>query len=58
MNAQTDFDAAETHLREMKSRTISALNGAKNGTIDGQVVVSLSQRGNNAPYLTIKKVKK
>jgi len=58
MNAQTDFDAAETHLRELKSRTISALNGAKNGTIDGQVVVSLSQRGNNAPYLTIKKVKK
>ena len=57
MNAQTDFDKAETHLREMKSRVIGALNGAKNGTIDGQVVVTLSQRGTAAPFLTIKKVK-
>lgn len=57
INAQTDFDNAETHLREMKSRVIGALNGAKNGTIDGQVVVTLSQRGNSAPYLTIKKAK-
>ena len=57
MNAQTDFDKAETHLREMKSRVIGALNGAKNGTIDGQVVVTLSQRSGNAPYLTIKKAK-
>lgn len=55
MNAQSDFDKAEVHLREMKSRVIGALNGAKNGTIDGQVVVSLSQRGNAAPFLTIKK---
>ena len=57
INAQTDFDNAETHLREMKSRVIGALNGAKNGCIDGQVVVTLSQRGNSAPYLTIKKAK-
>ena len=57
VNAQTDFDKAETHLREMKSRVISALNGAKNGTIDGEVVVTLSQRSGNAPYLTIKKAK-
>jgi putative phage-type endonuclease len=57
MNAQTDFDKAELHLREMKSRVIGALNGAKNGTIDGQVVVTLSQRSGNAPYLTIKKAK-
>jgi putative phage-type endonuclease len=57
MNAQTDFEKAETHLREMKSRVIGALNGAKNGTIDGQVVVTLSQRSGNAPYLTIKKAK-
>lgn len=55
MNAQTDFDKVETHLREMKSRVIGALNGAKSGTIDGQVVVTLSQRAGNAPYLTIKK---
>ena len=57
VNAQTDFDAAETHLREMKSRTIGALNGAKSGTIDGQVVVTLSQRAGGVPYLTIKKAK-
>jgi len=57
INAQTDFDKAETHLREMKSRTIGALNGAKNGTIDGQIVVTLSQRAGGAPYLTIKKAK-
>jgi putative phage-type endonuclease len=57
VNAQTDFEKAEQHLREMKSRVIGALNGAKNGTIDGQVVVTLSQRAGNAPYLTIKKAK-
>jgi putative phage-type endonuclease len=57
INAQTDFDAAETHLREMKSRTIAALNGAKSGSVDGQVVATLSQRAGNAPYLTIKKAK-
>jgi hypothetical protein len=57
INAQTDFDKAELQLREMKSRTIAALNGAKNGCIDGQVIVTLSQRGNSAPYLTIKKAK-
>ena len=57
VNAQTDFEAAETHLREMKSRTIAALNGAKSGTIEGQVVVTLSQRAGGLPYLTIKKAK-
>ena len=57
-NAQTDFDVAENHLREMKSRVIGALNGAKSGTVDGQVVATLSQRGTGAPYLTIKKVGK
>jgi len=55
INAQTDFDKAEEQLREMKSRTIGALNGAKSGTIDGQVVVTLSQRAGGVPYLTIKK---
>jgi len=58
LNAQTDFDKAETHFTEMKSRTIAALNGAKNGTIDGEVVVTLSQRGAGLPYLTFKKAKK
>jgi hypothetical protein len=55
VNAQTDFDKAEEHLREMKSRTIGALNGAKFGSVDGLVVVQLSQRAGGVPYLTIKK---
>jgi putative phage-type endonuclease len=58
LNAQADLEKIETHFTELKSRTIAALNGAKNGTIDGEVVVSLSQRGNNAPFLTFKKAKK
>jgi hypothetical protein len=41
----------------MKSRTIAALNGAKSGSVEGQIVATLSQRGNSAPYLTIKKAK-
>jgi putative phage-type endonuclease len=57
-NAQDAFDEAETHLREMKSRTIAALNGAKNGVIDGKVVCSLQQRAGGLPYLTIKKANK
>ena len=57
-NAQAKFDEAEAFLREMKSRTIAALNGAKNGTIDGVVCCSLSQRAGGLPFLTIKKVKK
>jgi putative phage-type endonuclease len=56
-NAQDKFDEAENHLREMKSRTIAALNGAKNGTIDGVTVCTLSQRSGGTPYLTIKKAK-
>lgn len=57
-NAQTRFDEAETFLREMKSRTIAALNGAKNGTIDGEVICTLNQRAGGAPFLTIKKAVK
>jgi putative phage-type endonuclease len=57
-NAQTRFDEAETFLREMKSRTVAALNGAKNGTIDGVIVCSLSQRSGGTPFLTIKKAGK
>jgi hypothetical protein len=55
INAQTDFDKAEEHFREMKSRTLGALNGAKFGSVDGLVVVQLSQRAGGTPYLTIKK---
>jgi putative phage-type endonuclease len=57
-NAQDAFDEAETYLREMKSRTIEALNGAKNGVINGKVVCSLQQRAGGLPYLTVKKATK
>lgn len=57
-NAQDKFDEAENLLREMKSRTVAALNGAKNGTIDGVTVCTLSQRAGGTPYLTIKKTGK
>jgi len=45
---------AETELQKIKAITIDALNGAKNGTIDGEIVCTLSQRGAGKPYLTIK----
>jgi hypothetical protein len=57
-NAQDAFDEAETYLREMKSRTIEALNGAKNGVINGKVVCTLQQRAGGLPYLTVKKANK
>lgn len=57
-NAQNKFDEAESFLREMKSRTVAALNGAKNGTIDGVTVCTLSQRAGGLPFLTIKKIGK
>ena len=56
-NANIKVKEAETHLLEMKSRVMDALNGAKYGTIDGQVVVTLSQRGAGKPFLTIKEGK-
>ena len=54
LNANLAVKQAETHLSEMKSRTLQALNGAKYGTIEGKVVVTLSQRGAGKPFLTIK----
>jgi len=48
---------ADTELQKLKAITISALNGAKNGTIDGEIVCTLSQRGAGKPYLTIKESK-
>lgn len=57
-NAQDAVILAEEHLTEMKSRTIAALNGAKNGTINGKVVCTLSQRAGGLPYLTMKKAGK
>jgi len=45
---------AEEELQKAKAITINALNGAKNGTIDGDIICTLSQRGAGKPYLTIK----
>lgn len=56
-NASQKVKEAETFLTEMKSRTIEALNGSKYGTIQGEVVCVLSQRGEGKPFLTIKEKK-
>lgn len=56
-NAHLKVKEAETYLTEMKSRTLSALNGSKYGCIDGEVVCVLSQRGEGKPFLTIKEQK-
>ena len=56
-NAHLKVKEAETYLTEMKSRALSALNGSKYGTIDGEVVCVLSQRGEGKPFLTIKEQK-
>ena len=56
-SAQQKVKEAETHLTEMKSRTIAALNGAKYGVVEDTVVCVLSQRGAGKPFLTIKENK-
>lgn len=56
-NANLKVKEAEKHLTEMKSRTIDALQGSKYGTIEGQIVCTLSQRGAGKPFLTIKEQK-
>jgi putative phage-type endonuclease len=53
--AQTEFDKADTFLRELKSRTLDAMGSAKTGTVDGLTVATRSARGGGLPYLTIKK---
>jgi len=53
-NAHIAAKTAESELQKVKAIAINALNGAKNGTIDGVVVCTLSQRGAGKPYLTIK----
>ena len=56
-NANEAVKKAETHLTEMKSRTIAALNGAKYGIVEDTVVCVLTQKGAGKPYLTIKEKK-
>jgi putative phage-type endonuclease len=54
MNAQTAYDAAESHLFEMKARTLEALDGAKFGSVYDRNLVQLQYR-NGKPFITYKK---
>jgi putative phage-type endonuclease len=55
VNAYTDYQAAETHYKEMQSRTLEAMGTAKYGVVDDKILVYRSQRGTGAPYLNWKK---
>lgn len=45
------FDEAEAHLNEMKSRTLYELDGAKNGVVDGQLLVTLQRSSSGNAFL-------
>ena len=53
--AQSEFDKADAHLRELKSRTLDAMGSAKSGLVDDMVVATRSARGGGLPFLTVKK---
>ena len=53
--AQDTFDKSESHLRELKSRTIAFMGSAKTGSVDGFVIATRSARNGGTPYLTVKK---
>lgn len=55
--AQSSFDAAEQHLREMKSRTLDAMGSAKYGFSSGVLVATRSVNRNGVVSLTVKKEK-
>jgi hypothetical protein len=52
--AYDKFKEAETHLNEMKSRTLDALGDKKHGVVDGVRVVSKQATRNGAPFLKMK----
>lgn len=52
--AYDKFKEAETHLNEMKSRTLDALGEKKHGVVEGVRVVSKQATRNGAPYLIMK----
>jgi hypothetical protein len=60
-NAQNDFDAAQTHLNEMKSRTLDALGDSKYGYVhvagEQYVVCTRAVNRNGVVSLSIKKGK-
>jgi hypothetical protein len=55
VNAQSDADAAQALLTELKSRTLDAMGNAKTAVVDDHVVATRSARNGGTPFLTIKK---
>lgn len=55
VNAQSDADAAQALLTELKSRTLDAMGDAKTAVVDDHVVATRSARNGGTPFLTIKK---
>lgn len=50
-----EFEHAESHLMEMKSRVLDLMGKAKKGTINGKPIVGRQAKGSGTPYLVIKK---
>lgn len=55
MLAVDDFQQAETHLNEMKSRVLDAMGTAKRGLVNEEWIVTRQARGAGKPYLVNKK---
>ena len=50
-----EFEQAESHLMEMKSRVMDLMGKAKKGTVNGKPVVGRQAKGFGTPYLVNKK---
>ena len=55
INAVWDFEVAQRHMNEMKSRTLDALGSAKYGTFDDRKICYRSSKSGGTPFLVIKK---
>jgi putative phage-type endonuclease len=53
--AQDRFVEAEAELNKCKSATIAEMQGAKNGTYEGQTVLTLTSRAGGLPFIQFKK---
>lgn len=53
--AVADEDKAKETANELRSRVLAAMGDAKNGTYDGQVVVTRQARNGGTPYLVNKR---
>lgn len=54
-NALSDFEAAQSHLNEMKSRVLDAMGNARKGLIDGAWKLTRQAHKTAAPFLVVKK---